>query len=95
MTGLAASGLGVGLGVGSEVGALVTGEMTPVASLKSIDFRGSPGRVAGVGVGGKMLRSEDAIEEGLAGVDGVLGPRRAASSAMLSPPNNASSLERR
>ncbi|CPU44403.1 Uncharacterised protein [Mycobacteroides abscessus] len=64
MTGLAASGLGVGLGVGSEVGALVTGEMTPVASLKSIDFRGSPGRVAGVGVGGKMLRSEDAIEDG-------------------------------
>ena len=44
--------------------AIVTGEMTPVASLKSIDFRGSPGRVAGVGVGGKMLRSEDAIEDG-------------------------------
>ncbi|CAM2936188.1 hypothetical protein MYAB104536_11815 [Mycobacteroides abscessus subsp. abscessus] len=42
----------------------MTGEMTPVASLKSIDFRGSPGRVAGVGVGGKMLRSEDAIEDG-------------------------------
>ncbi|QOF49560.1 hypothetical protein E3G70_003917 [Mycobacteroides abscessus] len=50
--------------MGLEVGALVTGEMTPVASLKSIDFRGSPGRVAGVGVGGKMLRSEDAIEDG-------------------------------
>lgn len=86
---------GTGADTGSDTGAgdLVTASITPVASLKSIDLRGSPGRAVGVGVGGKMLR----IDEGAAGAGAALvsGPRRAASSAMLSPPNRASPVDRR